>query len=831
MSHEPGRIIENSVIMPINNSSGSNKRRDMSLPEIQRLAERGDVTALFVLALCYLTGDGVPIDLQKAHSLLQRAAEQGMTEAQYELGGWYASGMGVSVDVEQARHWFELAAAQGDSNAQLSLAMLNSSQDSKDPDVRLDPQLLGSWAEKGNVEAQYELGLCYLLGTGVPQDEAMGSHWIREAAQGGHAGAQDQFGSLLKFGALVTKDVAEAALWYERAALQGHASAQVHLALCYLHGEGVTRDMAKAFAWLSKAAEAGNALGQLHLGDCYYEGKGTERDVVMAFKWYQKAAEQGHALAQLKLGDCHMSGLGTTKDETVGFYWHAKALESAPDEVIANHFAPQKAAELARRGIRAPLIVVGAGILTLFASLAIFLLERNGVADLDGSKANVVEPRATLYFTPEYAELERSHSLPNPSRAGAKSEQIPLAEVRAMIERASTSTEAFAASRANYAPEYKEEVERLLEHRLQALTETKSKLGVGAKTDFYGAELRDQVNRTLWFKPRMVSELRAGKSSISQIEWSMEGDYVYALDRDGILYKWATVRGQLEWSVKGLSGNGGLSLSPSGHHLLVAEVNGNNVVILDAQSGRVVHTLAGHKGLLNSLVYSRNGGLVASCAEDATARIWEMPTGRQRYCLAHDGAVYTAVFSDDGKYLATACANGTAALWDVESGKKIRSWGPFESPVRCVDVSEQGLIVITAARGSVGKIVLSPLVDGNPKVLESGRMFERALFLPGGKEVLAADFNGAIRVLACNSGRALVEMTGYLCEQRNRPARHDMLTTFDMAGGIHVWGMPFGRRIGFVPETSRLAEFSNDGTMLLTVHPNNTLRLWREAKP
>ena len=77
------------------------------------IATDGNVDALLDLGLCYLKGEGVPVDYKRGFFLMERSAKQGNMMAQYNLGTLYRIGGGVEPDIDEALRWYRLSAAQG----------------------------------------------------------------------------------------------------------------------------------------------------------------------------------------------------------------------------------------------------------------------------------------------------------------------------------------------------------------------------------------------------------------------------------------------------------------------------------------------------------------------------------------------------------------------------------------------------------------------------------------------------------------------------------------------------------------------------------------------
>ena len=61
-----------------------------------------------------------------------------------------------------------------------------------------------------------------------------------------------------------------------------------------------------------------------------------------------------------------------------------------------------------------------------------------------------------------------------------------------------------------------------------------------------------------------------------------------------------------------------------------------------------------HDDDVTGVVFSPDGGWLATCSDDNTARVWDSASGRELARLTHDSRVERLVFSPDGGRLATA---------------------------------------------------------------------------------------------------------------------------------------------------------------------------------
>ncbi|GIW80674.1 MAG: hypothetical protein KatS3mg105_2481 [Gemmatales bacterium] len=119
-------------------------------------------------------------------------------------------------------------------------------------------------------------------------------------------------------------------------------------------------------------------------------------------------------------------------------------------------------------------------------------------------------------------------------------------------------------------------------------------------------------------------------------------------------------------------------VSPDGKRLAVAGVPfgmgkyGLLVHIVDMEQGRVEKTLRGHTNIVNSVDFSDDGKLLATCSSDKTALIFDTQTWRLLHTLeGHAKEVRDVRFAPDGKHLATASFDKTARIWSVENGKML----------------------------------------------------------------------------------------------------------------------------------------------------------------
>ena len=159
--------------------------RDRAAEELERLAERGDLNAQYLIGQLYRDGPLLIPDSQKAKHWLTQAAKQGLPEAQYALGKLFLSDDWEVRDPDEGIRWLKEAAENGNRFAAYRLGKEYLSGEILSKSATKAADWFTKSAEAGNQYAQYMLGKLYLTGQGMPQDQAQAiARFSRSAAQG-----------------------------------------------------------------------------------------------------------------------------------------------------------------------------------------------------------------------------------------------------------------------------------------------------------------------------------------------------------------------------------------------------------------------------------------------------------------------------------------------------------------------------------------------------------------------------------------------------------------------------------------------------------------------
>jgi hypothetical protein len=207
----------------------------------------------------------------------------------------------------------------------------------------------------------------------------------------------------------------------------------------------------------------------------------------------------------------------------------------------------------------------------------------------------------------------------------------------------------------------------------------------------------------------------------------------------------------------------------------------------------------GTNGPITSVAVSPDFGYVAA-GFDAQAQTWDLATGAPLRTLPHGDVVGAVAFSPDLRYLATGAADGAVRLWDVREGVLMQQFAAHNAPVLALAFSFDGRLL---ASGGLERFTRIWSVATGGLVGELDNATD--------DHVYALTFSPDAQVLATTGGNP------------SAFTRDNSIRLWDVAG-LRVRGGLLGHD---TPVTD--VAFSPDGTRIVTVSEDGSLRLWGAA--
>lgn len=189
-----------------------------------------------------------------------------------------------------------------------------------------------------------------------------------------------------------------------------------------------------------------------------------------------------------------------------------------------------------------------------------------------------------------------------------------------------------------------------------------------------------------------VARLRGHTASIKSVAVSPDGRLLASAAKDGIkIWNIASQKQLLKTLVAQQPDRvRSLAFSPDSRILAVADTSvDHSIKLWDLVSGRNVRHLKGHRGIVNSVIFSKNG-VLASCSSDKTIRIWDVISGRELMCFnGHTKSVNCIAFSSDGQTLVSGGGDNSIRVWSLTSHRQLRVI--HGSSKRVVAISPNGM--------------------------------------------------------------------------------------------------------------------------------------------
>ncbi len=327
------------------------------------------------------------------------------------------------------------------------------------------------------------------------------------------------------------------------------------------------------------------------------------------------------------------------------------------------------------------------------------------------------------------------------------------------------------------------------------------------------------------------------QKGVNALAFSSDGKTVASGHDDNTVRLWNTDSSTEIATLKGHSGRiNTVIFSPDNTMLASCSSADKTILLWNVDKKRKQATLTGHRAGVRELTFSLDGKTLTSASMDGTIRFWNANTGREMsiFATGHTGWIGSMAFSTDNTILATAASNRTVQIWNVETGQQL----PSPSVVHHDTITALAFSQDAALFASNGADTTVRSRSGNTRAsrkphtetrlwallageeLHSFPQSSKALAFSPDNKILAASDTEETRLWNINTGTELFRLNA-------RQFFTDVVVTFSsdgtilatggMNGETHLWNVNTGQKLVTLKAAIR------DYTKTIAFSPDNSL--------
>ena len=206
----------------------------------------------------------------------------------------------------------------------------------------------------------------------------------------------------------------------------------------------------------------------------------------------------------------------------------------------------------------------------------------------------------------------------------------------------------------------------------------------------------------------------------------------------------------------------GIGFLPGSHRLVVGGPEGF-LAIVDADRGKVLRRLRGHRGLVYPPGISADGHLLATGSDNNTIRLWSLPDGRPLGApLRFRQLVSDVQLSPDGHWLTVVVSDehfdkGAAEVWDVRTRRRVRTLArPDRDKPGFLRFSPDGELLVMGYRRGLSQVwsttTWKPVT--RPLAADAAAIGPAAIS-PDGRTLATGSLEGTVRLWDIETGQAV----------------------------------------------------------------------------
>ncbi|BAT51983.1 WD-40 repeat-containing protein [Nostoc sp. NIES-3756] len=255
-----------------------------------------------------------------------------------------------------------------------------------------------------------------------------------------------------------------------------------------------------------------------------------------------------------------------------------------------------------------------------------------------------------------------------------------------------------------------------------------------------------------------------------------------------------------------------------------------SVKIWDAVTGEELATFKGHSDRVVSVAFSPDGRTIASASAGKSVKLWNRSTGSITTLNGHRKSVNKVAFSPDGRTIASASADNTVKLWDTARGKLIITFNGHSDKVISVAFSPNGRTIASASADNTAKLWDTGTGKLIATVKHSDAVWDVA-FSPDGKVIASASLDKSVKLWDTNTGKPITTLNGHSDAVWSLAFSPNSRTLVSASADntVKLWDTGTGKLLStFNGHSSAVnsVAFSPDGKTIASASTDKSIILW-----
>ena len=327
---------------------------------------------------------------------------------------------------------------------------------------------------------------------------------------------------------------------------------------------------------------------------------------------------------------------------------------------------------------------------------------------------------------------------------------------------------------------------------------------------------------------------------VNGISYSPDGRYIATSSKDNTAKIWDANTGRLLLTLAGHYDEVYfIDYSPDGKFIATSSFD-HTAKIWDANTGQVLRTLEGHTDRVNDMSFNPDGTKVATSSHDTTVKIWDVATGRELLTISgNNDWVWSVAFSPDGTRIASASQDGIVKVWDADSGEELLTLPVEGSPMLySIAFNLDGTRIAAGGGSQYPFMKIWDAVTGDillDNTFGHTSAINNIAFAPGGNLASTVGDDQKTKVWDSMTGQVLYELSGHTGPVVHATFSPDgtRLATASWDGTVRIWDITPQKEALFIPfantDTSNWTwwlTYSPDGKRIITDYTDGDARIW-----